>query len=217
MTAPLQDALLDVRKAYRLLADYQQRMFELLGYIREQLGASAYHHEYVHSLPQRLDGLEKRDNSGRRYLPFYDLSAIWLKNSGQGEPWDNHLAGDLMFGAWIRSDTGFDQYSGQFSPEPVEQTRSELVLSVVVCDRPGAKPCNWFGNVWQGIDYPEDGEVNATDLPGYRCFSKAIALDQLADKAAIEAALDGWRTLASRRLGLSVDAFQRLDDRHAHS
>jgi len=207
MTVTLQDALLDVRKAYRLLADYQQRMFELLGYIREQLGATAYHQQYVYPLPQGLYGLEKRENSGRRYLPFYDLSAIWLKNSGQEAPWDNHRSGDLMFCAWVRSDTGFDQYSGEFSPEPVEQTRSELVLSVVVCDIPAAKPCNWYGNVWQGIDYPEDGQMNVTDLPGYRCFSKAIALAKLADKAAIQAALDEWRTLASRKLELPVRTF----------
>lgn len=216
MSKPLQDALLDVRKAYRLLADYQQRMFELLGYIREQLGAAAYHHQYVYPLPQGLDGLEKRDNSGLRYLPFYDLAAIWLKNAGQEAPWDNHRAGDMMLGAWIRSDTGFDKHSGQLSSVP-EQTRSELVLSVVVCDTPAAKPCNWFGKVWQGIDYPEDGEVNATDLPGYRCFAKAIPLDQLADKTAIEAALDEWRRLASRQLDLSVTAFQRLEGLHVHS
>lgn len=217
MTTTLKDALLDVRKAYRLLADYQQRMFELLGYIREQLGATAYHHQYVYPLPQGLDGLEKRDNSGRRYLPFYGLSAIWLKNSGQEAHWDNHQPGDLMFGAWIRSDTGFDQHSGLFSPESVEQTSSELVLSVVVCDVPAAQPCNWYGTVWQGIDYPEDGEVNATDLPGYRCFAKAIALEQLADKAAVEAALEDWRTLASRRLDLPVSTFNVIGHSHAYS
>lgn len=207
MTATLQDALLDVRKAYRLLADYQQRMFELLGYIREQLGATAYHHEYVYPLPQGLDGLEKRDNSGWRYLPFYGLSAIWLKNKGQDAPWDNHRPGDCMFGAWVRSDTGFDKHSGQLSSEPVEQTRSVLVLSVVVCDLPAPRPFNWYGKVWRGIDYPADGGVNATDLPGYRCFSKAIALDQLTQKPAIDAALDEWRTLASRALDLPANTF----------
>lgn len=207
MTGTLQDALLDVRKAYRLLDEYQQRMFELLGYIRERLGAKAYYYEYVYPLPQGLDGLEKRDNSGRRYLPFYDLSAIWLKNNGQKDPWDNHLPGDLMFGAWIRSDTGFDKYSGQFSSEPVEQTRSELVLSVVVCDTPAAEPRNWYGTVWHSIGYPKDGEVNAADLPGYRCFAKAIPLEQLADKVAIEAALDEWCMLASKQLDMHIHTF----------
>lgn len=207
MTGTLQDALLDVRKAYRLLGDYQQRMFELLGHIRERLGAAVYHHEYVYPLPQGLDRLEKRDNSGWRYLPFYDLSAIWLKSNGQEAPWDNHLPGDLMFGAWIRSDTGFDKYSGQFSSEPVEQTHSELVLSVVVCDKPADQPCNWYYKIWHSVGYPEDGEVNAADLPGYRCFAKAIPLERLANKVAIAAALDEWCVLASQQLDVPIDTF----------
>lgn len=201
MTANLQDALLDVRRAYRLLADYQQRMFELLGFIRDRLGAVDYYQRYVYPLPQGLEGLEKRDNSGLRYLPFYDLSAMWLKNKGQEAPWDNHKAGDLMFGAWVRSDTGFDKHSGQFSELPAEQTRSVLVLSVVICDTPMKKPCNWYGSVWCGIGYPEDGEVNDTDLPGYRCYSKAIELDQLSDRDAIETAIDNWRADACHKLG----------------
>ncbi|WP_022964709.1 hypothetical protein [Halopseudomonas pelagia] len=208
MTGTLYDALLDVRKAYRLLADYQQRMFELLAYIRDQLGADAYHHQYAYPLPKSLDGLEVRDNSGWRYLPFYDLSAIWLRPAGQQKaPWDHHQAGDLMYGAWVRSDTGFDIYSGQFNSMPVEQARSELVLSVVVCDEPAAAPYNWYAKVWQGMDYPEDGEINSTDLPGYRCFSKTIPLERLEDESAIKAVLEEWRCLAGQKLSLPVPTF----------
>lgn len=205
MSETLETTLLDVRKAYRLLADYQQRLFELLGHIRERLGASAYYQQYAHPLPQTLDGLEKRNNSGLRYLPFNDLSAIWLKNEGQEAPWDNHRPGDLMFGAWIRSDTGFDKHSGQFNAAP-EHTRSELVLSVVVCDTPAATRCNWYQHVWCGIDYPADGEVNSTDLPGYRCFAKAIPLANLVDQAAINDALGVWCAHASKQLNLPLHA-----------
>lgn len=207
MTGTLHDALIDVRKAYRLLADYQQHMFELLAYIRNQLGAETYHHEYAYTVPRSLDGLEIHDNSGWRYLPFYDLSAIWLRSAGQEAPWDNHRTNDLMYGAWVRSDTGFDIHSGTFNDTPIEQTRSELVLSVVVCDVPGPAPYNWYFNVWQGMDYPEDGEVNSTDLPGYRCFSKTIPLEQLGDEAAIKAAVEEWRCLASQKLELPKEIF----------
>ena len=41
MASDIKDALLDVRKAYRLLADYQQRVLELLSFIREKLGANS--------------------------------------------------------------------------------------------------------------------------------------------------------------------------------
>ena len=52
MSTDLDAALLEVRKAYRLLEDYQRRMFELLAYIREQLRATPYHQEYI--LPSYL-------------------------------------------------------------------------------------------------------------------------------------------------------------------
>lgn len=204
MSTNLQDALLDVRKAYRLLADFQQRMFELLGFIRERLGAEDYYHKYLYPLPQGLEGLDKRDNSGLRYLPFYDLSAIWLKNQGQDTPWDNHMPGDLMFGAWVRSDTDFDKYSGQFNGLPAEQSRSVLVLSVVVCETPMAKPCNWYGKIWDYMGYPEDDEVNDTDVPGYRCYAKSIDLEQLSDRDAIETAIADGCARASQKLNTPI-------------
>ncbi|MCL8300166.1 hypothetical protein N5I28_08075 [Pseudomonas mosselii] len=203
MTDPLNNALLDVRRAYRLLADYQQRMFELLGYIRDRLGAKDYHQAYVHSLPQSVAGLENRTASGLRYLPFYDLSVIWLRcPQNQADKPHTHLKGDLMFGAWVRSDTGYNKYTGQFSDTPVVATESELLISVVICDVPA--PGNWYWNVWSAISYPADGEVNDQDKPGYRCFAKAVPLAQLADKVAIDSALHRWCLEASQKLDAEI-------------
>ncbi|AIG01934.1 Uncharacterised protein [Pseudomonas fluorescens] len=209
MTGNMEQALLDVRRAYRLLAEYQQRMFELLGYIRERLGATPYHHSYANPLPQGLAGLEKRENSGLRYLPFYDLSAIWLKHQGQEAAWNNHLAGDLMFGAWVRSDTGFDKYSGTFDELSAEQTQSALVLSVVICDTPATPPCNWYSSIWCQMAYPEHGEVNHEDVKGYRCYSQAIPLEQLSDKSAVDNAIDAWCTAASDKLDWPIEPLQK--------
>lgn len=205
MMSPLDDVLLDVRRSYRLLADYQQRLFELLGYIRERLGAVASYQEPVFKPPRDMAGLESDDFSGWRYLPCFDLSVIWLKNAGQESPKDNHRAGDQMFGVWIRSDTGFDKYNKKFSSEAVEQTRSELVLSVVVCDSPAAAPYDWYSNVWCGIPYPADGAVGASDdVPGYRCYVKAVPLALLADQSSVNASIDTWCMDASYALGVPV-------------
>ncbi|MDR2319420.1 MAG: hypothetical protein LBF06_23825 [Pseudomonas sp.] len=208
MTGNLHDALLDVRRAYRLLGEYQQRLFELLGYIRDQLGAEDYYQEYVYPQPRSLAGLDKREDSGLRYLPFHDLAAIWLRfPQGQEVHWDNQRPGDLMFGAWIRSDTGFDKHSGKYSGEPAESSRSELVLSVVICDEP--KEGNWYNEYWINIDYPEYGEVNSTDMPGYRCYANAIPLAQLADSASVDAALRTWCTHASAKLDTPIGLYPR--------
>ncbi|MGE8361680.1 hypothetical protein [Pseudomonas sp.] len=204
MTTPMQDALLDVRKAYRLIADYQQRMFELLAFIRNRLGARDYYQQYVYPQLQGIRGLENHPHSGMRGLPFYDLSAIWLKTGDQEAPWNNQRPGDLMFGAWVRSDTGFDKHNVAFNDETAEKTESLLVLSVVICDTPLAAPCNWYDKIWCGIDYPDDGEVNETDVPGYRCYAKSIPLEQLADRNAAEAAIAEWCSQASRKLNTPI-------------
>lgn len=210
MTTSLGDALSDVRRAYRLLADYQQRLFELLGYMRERLGATAYFQDYVFGRPGNVSGLENDEFAGWRYLPCFDLSVIWLKHGNQEAPWDTHRAGDQMFGAWIRSDTGFDKYSGRFVDEPIDEARSELVLSVVMCDTPAPAPCNWYNRVWCGIPYPPDGTVGHSDaVPGYRCYAKAIALEALADQVAVDRAIDDWCDAASEALGVPVGSTRK--------
>lgn len=200
----LDAALLDVRKAYRLLADYQQRLFELMGLIRERLGASDYYHSYAQSLPQALAGMDKRDKSGLRFLPLFDASFIWLKHQGQPEPWAKPLPGDVMFGAWVRSDTGFDKHTSCFGDLPAEETSSEVVLSAVVCRDAPAGKFNWYDHAWCGIDYPEDGHVNDTDLPGFACYTKAAPLAAFADAASIEHTLGAWCAEAGTKLGIPL-------------
>ncbi|QNL88671.1 hypothetical protein N0B28_16270 [Pseudomonas sp. SD17-1] len=99
MNQDLNTALLDVRRAYRLLANYQKRQFDLLSYIRDKLEAIDYYQDYAFSRPNDLGGLENQANAGLRFLPFLDISAIWLRHQNQEEYWDKHLPGDLMFGA----------------------------------------------------------------------------------------------------------------------
>ena len=114
------------------------------------------------------------------------------------------MPGDLMFGAWVRSDTGFNKYSGQFNGLPAEQNRSVLMLSVVVCEKPMTKPCNWYGKIWDYMGYPADDEVNDTDVPGYRCYAKAIDLEQLSDHDAMETAIAAWCACASQKLNTPI-------------
>ncbi|QHG62962.1 hypothetical protein [Pseudomonas putida] len=158
--------------------------------------------------PRSLAGLDKREDSGLRFLPFHDLAAIWLRFPQAHEAhWDNQRPGDLMFGAWIRSDTGFDKHTGNYSGEPAESSRSELVLSVVICDEP--KEGNWYNEYWTNIGYPEHGEVNSTDMPGYRCYANAIPLAQLADSASVDAALRTWCAHASAKLDTPIGLYPR--------
>ncbi|MNJ24981.1 hypothetical protein D3C77_194130 [compost metagenome] len=205
MSHDLNAALLDVRRAYRLLANYQKRQFDLLSYIRNKLDAVPYYQDYVFARQGDLRGLENQANAGLRFLPFLDISAIWLRHQNQEKFWDEHLPGDLMFGAWVRSDTGFDKYQGIYTEKTAEASRSVLVLSVVICDEPNDNPGNWFNKVWNSLPYPEDGEVgNSESVPGYRVFSNSIDLAELTDQLSVDAAIEKWRKDAATALSVSL-------------
>lgn len=206
MSTDLDAALLEVRKAYRLLEDYQRRMFELLAYIREQLRATPYHQEYILPRPGALGALENDANSGMRYLPMFDLSAFWLRHKGQAEFWDKHRAGDLLFAVWIQSDDGY--HSDTFSyRRPVEESRSKLIISAVLCDQPSPVELNWFHGVWHSLPrYSSLMEqvVSSEAAPGYRAWTAAIDLADLGSQEAVDTALDAWRSKASAALGHPV-------------
>ena len=204
MNHDLNAALLDVRRAYRLLADYQKRQFDLLSYIRDKLDAVPYYQDYVFPRQGDLRGLENQANAGLRFLPFLDISAIWLRHQNQDNFWDEHLPGDLMFGAWVRSDTGFDKYQGIYTEKSAEASQSVLVLCVVICDEPNDHPGNWFNKVWNPLPYPKDGEVGTSEsVPGYRVYSNSIDLAELADQLSVDSAIVKWRKDAAMVLKVS--------------
>ena len=199
----IDSALLDVRKAYRLLADYQQRILELLGFIREELGASHYYQHQRNSAPRKLDGLEVSNNAGARFLPFNDISIFWLRNSGQEDPVHCHQKGDLFIDVWVRSDTG----NGVDSEEAltVENSRSELRIYFFQCVDPHKGSCNWRSQIWDQTEYPELGEaVECDGNPGYRAYGEALDLAQCTDENAIRVALDGLRKRATAKLDQKI-------------
>lgn len=205
MNHDLNAALLDVRRAYRLLANYQKRQFDLLSYIRNKLNAVPYYQDYAFPRQGDLGGLENQASAGLRFLPFLDISAIWLRHQDQDDFAYKHLPGDLMFGAWVRSDTGFDKYQGIYKEEAAETSSSALVLSVVICDMPNDNPGNWYIKVWNPLPYPEDGKVGASpSVPGYRVYSKSINLAKLADQLSVDSAIEQWRKEAATALNVPL-------------
>lgn len=210
MDNTLAAALCDVRKAYRLLADYQQRLLELLAVIRTQLGATAYHHTFLTSRPDSMHGLENSNHSGIRYLPLLELTALWVRSSNTEETYPNDRIhtqhpGDVLFGVWIRSDNGYDEETNTFKGS-AEDSQSQLIISAVHCDTPGPTPYNWFARVWQQMPYPKtwDSVASSPKVPGYRIYSAPIDLVDLADQTAVERTIQAWREQASAALDAHI-------------
>lgn len=182
----IDEALLDVRKAYRLLADYQQRVLELLDFIRKELGAVHYYHEYRNRVPRYLEGLGRGDNDGQRFLLFYDISFFWLRNQDQDDPVHFHRKGDLLIDVFVRSDTG--NGAEKESKKAAEESDSELRIYFFLCVKPKEEGLNWH-HLWWNTDYPPFGKMVECDIPGYYAYGEALPLADLVNEESARSAI----------------------------
>lgn len=203
MNSSLDNALLDVRKAYRLLADYQQRIIELLALIRVELKAENYFRYLRNTPPRDFERLDRSNDAGQRFLPMADVSVLWRRDSGQEDPVHFHQTGDLLIDVWVRSDTGNGQ-NGE--PKlPVNECTSELRIYFFLCVEPLKESYNWYHKVWNQTAYPKLGEVMTCEKnPGYLVYGEALQLTDLADEMTIRDAVKALRERATSKLGHAI-------------
>jgi hypothetical protein len=204
MTTSLDAALLDVRKAYRLLADYQQRIIELLGFIRSEFGAVPYHQHWRNKPPQGFSpALEQSNDAGLRFLPLLDVSVLWILHFNKHEDYvHHHSSGDMLIDVQICSDAGIATH-GDRTSEPVETSQSALAFTLYHCDDPAPAPFNWYGRVWQQMleEYPEHGEVVVSEtVPGYRMYRELLPLSALSDEQSVREEIAAFRRRAGEKL-----------------
>lgn len=192
-----------MRKAYRLLADYQQRVLELLSFIREKLGANNYYYCYRNSAPRSFERLERSETSGQRFLPFNDLSVLWIRDHGQNDSIHLHQPGDLLIDVWVRSDSGNGNSDEQkMAPELSE---SQLRIYFFLCLTPREESYNWYRQIWSTTEYPPFGEAKTCEgNPGYLAYGEAINLGELVDESSVCDAISKLRQRASVKLGFQI-------------
>ena len=203
MANDIKDALLDVRKAYRLLADYQQRVLELLSFIREKLGANNYYYCYRNSAPRSFERLERNEASGQRFLLFNDLSVLWIRDHGQNDSIHFHQVGDLLIDIWVRSDSGNgNSDEPKMAPELCE---SELRIYFFLCVNPKDESYNWYDKVWAKTRYPSFGDaITCDENPGYLAYGEVLNLSELVDEPSVCDAISNLRQRASAKLGFQI-------------
>lgn len=190
--------LQDVRKAYRLLADYQQRIIELLDFMKNELGAEHYYHDRPHNYDSRsIYKIYTDSNAGKNFLPMLDFHLLWhrTKNIPENEEWQNNLMqGDLVFHILI--------------PDNQEDIHSELHIYVYQCVKYKRKN-NWFADVWCKAPYPDDFKQveNFKDNTGqieYNIYGEALDLSDLYNEVAVRKVLSAFRKRASKALNQEI-------------
>lgn len=145
----MKEALVEVRKAYRLLYGYQQRVLDLANFIGTHLGF-----KFISGNPWFSDGLPRRKSVSLKrwswdWLPMYYYDFYFERD-------------DLQLGVVIQSDTGFFDGVGskkndklhleQFAAPDKSDTRIILALS----------NGDWKSNaIWENFNFG----INETEYP----------------------------------------------------
>ncbi|MFC1012451.1 hypothetical protein ACFGW2_01010 [Pasteurella multocida] len=195
-------ALLDVRKACRLLADYQQRVIELLDFIKNELNAEHYYHYMDRYDSRSVYKIYTDQEAGLKLLPMRDMNLLWhrTRNIPDGEYWQNNISkDDLVFDVNIVSD--------EDSTLSVEESNSELHIYIYSCIK-YKRNKNWYEDLWLKFDYPEFNQVSIFEDEKlgikYQVYGEKLNLADLYDKESVKNILHGLKDRASKALNQKI-------------
>lgn len=204
-------ALVDVRHAYRLLADYQKRCLHMLTLIGQQFPET----EFYNWTPSGLTAVpiartDPRDFWGWNFLPLYRTSMLLVPRDGGGSL---PGIGDWLVEVRVITDTGWELPDRRIEPDasrfiPVEDADSKLSIMVFKCVDSVPHGQNWFHHVWGNASWPED--LEDADEDGLIAMEEGILaacqldvpLQQMMSKEAVKAFCERAKRLISRKLDI---------------
>ena len=203
----LDNALTDVRKAYRLLWCYQKRVFDMVKlFVEEFDDMTFYNWRTLHAgHPCRTGTNPMGDRWTWDMLPMVRASYLFLPG---GSDHNATLPGQWMLEVFINSDGGFSEAEDGYEPDPAnfeaaEKSTSTVSLFAWYCRGETSK--NWLGGVWKTLDWPgADGEKVDHADPPFTVFRRDFDLATLPDKDAVRAAAASFQASASEALGIDL-------------
>ena len=187
-------ALVEVRKAYRLLYVYQCRVIDMMKAIAGGLGCQFYWQGFR---APRDEPLEKPI----ALLPMWINCFLFLPEK------QHHTAlkkGDWMLSLRLISDTTFTPPDWDGDPDitklpSFESAKSVLQFHVYLSLEDQQR--DWNYGVWNSLGWPPIDEVHDFDH-GIRTYAQVFDLAALATKAAIDAAVSEFKEQLRVKLGI---------------
>src|SRR6266511_792365 len=189
----LDAALLDVRKAYRLIYLYQRRMLdlcsEIAGAFEIDLNVYQWSSSHYEAPPRR--GTNPLSRSAWDFLPLYDFCVLYLP---EGVHYQEHKPDDWMLAVRVAADSGYAQV-GSAEPDPrdfkgVASCEGTVKLYIYYCSQ--AFEANWYHGVYNINDFPRDYGEGAFEN-GVRTFGMKFSLSEMGDAKAVESCVDRFR------------------------
>lgn len=197
------EALLAVRRSYRLLQLYQRRVLDLCRELVDAMGSDLQFYYWTPSYfwppPQR--GTDPA--TGRwswDFLPLYDFCVFYQP---LGQDVHHHQRGDWMLVIRVSSDSGYKS-EGRVEPDSVQfedpaVSNSVLRLYLYYCE--AEVDGNWFYDVFNANAWPSDQDVESSEKDGVKTLGHKIALEGLAGAEQIQREVEGFKEKCQTAFG----------------
>ncbi len=203
----LKKALLDVRKAFRLLFLYQRRVLDLAMTFANEMSLRPYCVGYGFNRPATANPFDKWVWD---MLPMYRVSFLFLSPlTDQNHP----KRGEWLLDIHLVSDSGYPEgiswKKGEPNPvtfSPAENCVSLLGIYAFKSDRDERR--NWHDDVWHPAinypsRYPSDWNVVTNDKNGVSIYGAQFDLSKLTNKEAMLGTADQFKEGLARELQIS--------------
>jgi hypothetical protein len=201
----LQDALRDVRRAFRLLWYYQERVLDIVRAVAGEFQDSTFYYCVPHNITPADRYNPQFTRNPWHSLPLMNASYLYKVGGNSTKI----TAGDWFLDVRIISDSGYDEgtsYRENLDPStfgPPETTDSMINLYLFYCtdDIDG----NFLKGVYERLEWPDpDGEPSpAAGLP-VTVVGRSWDLATLSEKERVQAAAREFKQAASAALEIEI-------------
>ena len=115
MSSNVHEALIDVRKAYRLLADYQRKVLDLVGFIGDSFGRNYSGGYSKYGAPTPRNGQGRLDRWSWDWLTMYFYEFHFGTEKVAND--------DIVFSVFVVSDTGY--YNEKYNNQRLDKRETE--------------------------------------------------------------------------------------------
>ena len=202
-----QDAMTDVRRAYRLVWAYQRRMLDMVQAVVKAFPETTHHYW----TPTEFDGLPRRASDpigcwAWDALPYYSVS--WLRVVEGLEEKHMPLAGRWMLEIQHEADNGWKDGKDEPDARIFEKAEnSSSTLSIIIWKSEVEKPGNWYA-AWNAYskDWPDaETDPNAVDEEsGLRAVIVSQDMAEFASVEDVTAMANEARRRGREELGLDL-------------
>jgi len=199
MSSDFAKALVDVRKAYRLLFMYQKNILSTIEKFSGEFDAEPCWWTPVHNYPPVQRSSNVFERSAWDLLPLYSTGFLFKKS---GTHMENHEPGDWLLSLELMTDSEYEWDRAEPNPvnfEDAESSSSYLIASIFYCAK-ALESQHWYYGIWNNEEYPEDGVDAYTTERNIVVVKKDIDLHELENENAIGAEVNAFKQLLKDHL-----------------